>query len=150
MKKTLSLILAILLLFSTMFVFVSCTPTQYKSISLTDENIEDYIKITLSYENFACQERYCDFGGTVYNWSANGIIKIKSKKSNYIFDDVTMNVKITTLNFSKTDLVIFLDENGNYEDTFYCSGTELLEPNAKEIRGIAKLTNISGFVRIPE
>lgn len=158
MKKAICLLMATILLIPSAFIFVSCgsitnNPTKYQSVPLTDENIENYITIKLSYENFKCKKKYNNILGIVeYDWSANCKIEIKSQNSSCKYDSVNMNVKVITFLSSNNNLNISLDENGNYESYFYCYGTEYShEPNINSgYAGVALVTNVGGTIRIPE
>jgi hypothetical protein len=157
MKKTISLLLATVLILLSIFTLISCdsgkesdSKIQYKTITLTKENIYDYVSVRTFHENFECQKRSDLIFGSKYDWSMLCNIKIKGKNSNYKFDNVNIKVNITTSPFSNSELNITLDDNGEYEDVFYCSGTEYIEPNSARIQVTDLIFEVSGSVKIPE
>ena len=90
MKKAISILLATVLILSSIFTLISCdsdkdshkesdSKIQYKTITLTRENIYDYISVRTFHENFECQERSNLFFGSKYDWSMICNIKIKGK-----------------------------------------------------------------------
>jgi len=157
MKKIISLLLAMVFMLLSLVAFASCnsdkdseTEMQYKSIVLTKNNVYDYISVRTFYENFECDRQPNSFFGSEYDWSMMCNIQIKGKNADYIFDNVTIKVTITTTPFSISNLDIMLDENGKYEDVFYCFGTEYTEPNSARVQVSDLIYEVSGSVRIPE
>lgn len=124
MKKLISALLVLAMVFT----LAACgTPSEIvKEKKLRDTNFDNYLQVEVTFDSVATNYSAYDgdnpeYEGGRWKWgTANATVKVTPKSANKTeFTDCKVTVQVNFGNlFGKKDIVMTLDENGCYTETF--------------------------------